>query len=201
MAAKKEKEVKVYKIRHRVSGLWSKGGSMPTFNRVGKTWSNIGHLKNHLNCLSVCVDELANWEIVEFVLKPEETGITNVVEGMEHHWFCRFLLEKYTQLRYYNDVLRDEKKMSNKAFAFVFKETPTEFYETEFYENVIRAIDDMGLADDVYISPRTYYHGQIVLCKNRDTAMKLRIATDGATLVLDLDNERKEFRRKFKIED
>ncbi|MNH66463.1 hypothetical protein D3C73_184940 [compost metagenome] len=42
---------KVFKIRNKETGLFSKGGTN-TYNlwsKEGKSWSNIGHLKNHLN--------------------------------------------------------------------------------------------------------------------------------------------------------
>lgn len=45
------KDVKSYKIRNSV-GLYSTGGSEPTFSKNGKTWSNIGHLRNHLNLIN-----------------------------------------------------------------------------------------------------------------------------------------------------
>lgn len=37
----------VYKIR-RPDGLFSTGGMSPGFTKIGKTWSNIGHVKTHL---------------------------------------------------------------------------------------------------------------------------------------------------------
>lgn len=39
--------MKVYKIRDE-NGLYSTGGTSPEFNKSGKTWNNIGHVKNHL---------------------------------------------------------------------------------------------------------------------------------------------------------
>lgn len=39
--------MKVYKIRDQ-NGLYSTGGQSPEFNKNGKTWNNIGHVKNHL---------------------------------------------------------------------------------------------------------------------------------------------------------
>lgn len=43
------KHKQVYMIRHRSDGLYSGGGSNPKFSTNGKAWSNIAHLKNHLN--------------------------------------------------------------------------------------------------------------------------------------------------------
>lgn len=41
----------VFKIRHKETGLFSRGGtdSKNIWTKEGKSWSNIGHLKNHLN--------------------------------------------------------------------------------------------------------------------------------------------------------
>lgn len=39
--------MKVYKIRN-PQGLFSNGGSHPSFTKNGKSWSNIGHVKSHL---------------------------------------------------------------------------------------------------------------------------------------------------------
>jgi hypothetical protein len=41
----------VYKIRQKSTGLYSSGGTRPTFTKKGKIWRNLGHLKNHLHCV------------------------------------------------------------------------------------------------------------------------------------------------------
>lgn len=41
--------MKVYKIRNKITGLFSSGGLSPTFNKMGKVWNGIGPLKNHLH--------------------------------------------------------------------------------------------------------------------------------------------------------
>jgi len=38
----------LYKIQHKPTGKFSTGGSRPKFTKYGKTWSNIGHIKNHI---------------------------------------------------------------------------------------------------------------------------------------------------------
>ncbi|MEK3917198.1 hypothetical protein [Paenibacillus sp. FSL H7-0331] len=43
---------KVYKIRNKETGLFSKGGTDNIWTKEGKSWSNIGHLKHHLNQLA-----------------------------------------------------------------------------------------------------------------------------------------------------
>lgn len=193
--AAKEKEIKVYKIRHRDTGLWSKGGSAPTFNKVGKTWSNIGHVKSHLSGMyKVDIDEISKWEIVEFVMKPEEREVKNVISDMQHYWFAKYLEKTHTELRSFNETIKDERKMSNKEFAFVYKTQ-----QDDFFASVVSAINEMGLEDDVYISPRTYYT-QLVLCKDRETAMKVRLVTDGAIRMIDLKAAHANFRKKYKLD-
>ena len=41
----------VYKIRRRTDGLFSMGGSTPSFNKKGKIWKQRGHLTSHINQL------------------------------------------------------------------------------------------------------------------------------------------------------
>jgi hypothetical protein len=49
--AEKKKTHKIYKIKDKTTGLFSKGGTQPLgiWTKEGKSWSNIGHLKSHIN--------------------------------------------------------------------------------------------------------------------------------------------------------
>jgi hypothetical protein len=40
-----------YKIKNR-DGLFSTGGKFPKFKKKGKSWSSLGHLKNHINLVN-----------------------------------------------------------------------------------------------------------------------------------------------------
>jgi len=44
-------ELKMYKIRNKETGEFSKGGTTPSsiWTKGGKTWTNIGHVKTHLS--------------------------------------------------------------------------------------------------------------------------------------------------------
>lgn len=73
------KETKLYKIRNKETGLFSKGGTATwsLWTRGGKTWSNIGHVKNHIrHFLEGRKPEKGypyhNAEIVEIIVKYEE---------------------------------------------------------------------------------------------------------------------------------
>lgn len=79
------KEVKyVYKIRRKSDGLYSKGGSSPTFSKNGKTWNTIGQLKSHLTlvkdglCGKPDCDRLAAFyhdcNLITYIVSSEETG-------------------------------------------------------------------------------------------------------------------------------
>lgn len=41
----------IYRLKSNKTGLFSKGGSTPSFSKIGKIWRNIGHLKNHISGL------------------------------------------------------------------------------------------------------------------------------------------------------
>lgn len=58
----KDTNENIYKIVDTATGLYSTGGTWPTFNKKGKTWSKIGHVKAHLNQFEAIPD---TWEIVE----------------------------------------------------------------------------------------------------------------------------------------
>jgi hypothetical protein len=44
----KQQERKVFMIRRKRDGLFSNGGSHPSFNTRGKQWSRVGDVKSHL---------------------------------------------------------------------------------------------------------------------------------------------------------
>jgi hypothetical protein len=58
----------IYKIR-REDGLFSMGGSCPSFKKTGKIWKMKGHLTSHLGQVSSqCRWKYDNCEIVEYEL-------------------------------------------------------------------------------------------------------------------------------------
>lgn len=70
-----------YKIRHKVTNLFSTGGSWPTWTAIGKVYSKIGHIKNHLaNIHEGQVADIVNWEIVEM-----HVTYVNAVPAKEFH--------------------------------------------------------------------------------------------------------------------
>lgn len=41
-------EIKKYKIRRKRDGFFSTGGTNPKWNKIGKEWNTIGHVKLHI---------------------------------------------------------------------------------------------------------------------------------------------------------
>lgn len=75
--------MKVFKIRDE-NGLFSTGGTSPSFTHAGKVWNNIGHVKSHLrqflggrqleiyaNAKIVCIEytekDIENYDILEYM--------------------------------------------------------------------------------------------------------------------------------------
>lgn len=49
---------RVFKIVRLSDGKFSNGGSRPSFTKAGKSWADVGHLKNHLNLF-----KYDNWDV------------------------------------------------------------------------------------------------------------------------------------------
>ena len=74
--------MKVYKLRNKDTGLFSTGGLSPVFNKKGKVWKQLNHIKSHLTQFkpkSYCYSTdrkfnenyLNSVEIVEYALSEE----------------------------------------------------------------------------------------------------------------------------------
>lgn len=71
------RNLKVYKIRDLKTGLFSSGGSYPTWSKNGKIWTTLGKCKSHLSMFKSDWGAKLGfpspfWEVVEFELV--ETG-------------------------------------------------------------------------------------------------------------------------------
>lgn len=77
--------MKIYRIRHKESGLFSKGGARLEFSKKGKIWTNIRYVKNHFHYINTLNwagysrlrdSYIANTEIIEYNLTSgEDAGI------------------------------------------------------------------------------------------------------------------------------
>lgn len=72
--------MKIYKIRHKTTGLFSSGGLYCKFTKTGKCWDSIKNVKLHLAMLEKAS---ANVEVVEYDLVESKVisikDITNVI--------------------------------------------------------------------------------------------------------------------------
>lgn len=73
--------MKIYKIRHMQTGLYSAGGSYsPRWTKRGKTWNTLGHLKSHIRNLAqskqaIVIRDSCYWEIVEIEVTENATRL------------------------------------------------------------------------------------------------------------------------------
>jgi hypothetical protein len=81
-------ETVFYKIRHKKTGLYSKGGAYVNaegnnifWTKTGKTWDTIGklrsHITSHLNKYYGATD-MSDWEVIEFKCVP--TAVKDIHE-------------------------------------------------------------------------------------------------------------------------
>lgn len=54
-----------YKIRDGRTGLFSTGGSWPSWVKNGKVWTRLGTLRAHLTMMLRCERSMEGWEVVE----------------------------------------------------------------------------------------------------------------------------------------
>jgi hypothetical protein len=70
--------MKIFKIKHKETGLYSKGGQWPTWSKKGKTWNSLGHLKTHIQNVMdfrrTKLEEFAKWEIIEIEIQENVVG-------------------------------------------------------------------------------------------------------------------------------
>lgn len=79
-----------YKIRHKKSGLYSKGGGYVNsegtntfWNKTGKTWDTLGklraHITSHMNKYYGPTD-MTDWEVIEYTATPTAVkGIHEII--------------------------------------------------------------------------------------------------------------------------
>lgn len=74
--------LKLYRIKHAVTGLYQKGGS--SWGKKGKTWTGLGPLKNHLNVLrdraGNLPEDAQNWLLIEIEVVEAEKDARPVLD-------------------------------------------------------------------------------------------------------------------------
>jgi hypothetical protein len=74
--------MKVYKIRHTETGLYSSGGVYGIrWTKTGKTWSHYQHVKSHLRLVErratsypLLREEMNKWEVLELITEEINLG-------------------------------------------------------------------------------------------------------------------------------
>jgi hypothetical protein len=81
-----KQQITFYKIKDFTTGLYSGGGLTPVFNKRGKAWNNLGHVKSHLIGIKKNNEvnakqhwaktyepvTMTNWVVEEFVFEQKD---------------------------------------------------------------------------------------------------------------------------------
>lgn len=108
--------MKVYRIRDK-DGRYSSGGQDPDFTKAGKTWANIGHVKNHIRQFMgrYRISEIYNdAEIVEIEVQEKDLKTYDVndimIEMLEGDLVeVQKRANAYPQASYYAQAVQDAK--------------------------------------------------------------------------------------------
>lgn len=108
--------MKVYRIRDK-DGRYSSGGMDPDFTKAGKTWANIGHVKNHIRQFMdrYRVSEIYNdAEVVEIEVQEKDLKTINVTDMMIEMLEGDLVeiqkrAEEYPQSTYYPEAVQTTK--------------------------------------------------------------------------------------------
>lgn len=108
--------MKVYRIRDK-DGRYSSGGQDPDFTKAGKTWANIGHVKNHIRQFMgrYRISEIYdNAEIVEIEVEERDLKTLSINEMMIDMLESDLLehqkrADAYPQSTYYPQAVQDTK--------------------------------------------------------------------------------------------
>ena len=90
---------KIYRIRHKKTGLFSTGGTEVSadgqkfgWTKKGKVWTGIGPLRNHLNqYVNTRASRLADWEVIEYELVETETAVKSAVDALNPNMIVKAL--------------------------------------------------------------------------------------------------------------
>lgn len=99
-----------FKIRHKVTGLYSSGGSdaahssdgvnSSVWKKNGKIWAGTGPLRSHLALIVERRGNMENWEVVELAL-TEISGIP-AVDMISQEQLARMLKHDYQNTKLYS---------------------------------------------------------------------------------------------------
>ena len=79
--------MEVYKIRRKTDGLYSVGGSHPSFSKNGKIWKQRNHLSSHMNLLTqqwgVGKHIYDNCELVTYEVVEKEVDSISLLDYLQ----------------------------------------------------------------------------------------------------------------------
>jgi hypothetical protein len=79
--------MKIYKIRQKSTGLFSKGGNPPKFDKIGKTWTSFKNIKLHFMMISASYNDEC-----KFFYDPDKIKDLEVIE---YRLVCTSVMESY----------------------------------------------------------------------------------------------------------
>jgi hypothetical protein len=91
-------ETHLYKIQHKITQLFSRGGMGVSksgtgsgWNRSGKVWTNLGHLRNHLSQYVTThnSDQILDWQVITYAVTVEK--VIPAVEALSAASIVRML--------------------------------------------------------------------------------------------------------------
>lgn len=93
--------MKVFKIRHKETGLFSTGGLSPTWSKQGKVWQRLSYVHNHISMFVESYRPNSVYKDAE-VVEAEITEILHPIEPVS-----KYLLERIeVRIRYYEDLVK-----------------------------------------------------------------------------------------------
>lgn len=115
----------MFKIRSRKTGLFSKGGSDPTWNTTGKVWKRRGDLSSHFTQLTGRGKQIyanADAEVVELeTVTIEATSVETYIAEATMRAADRVAAEEARRLVYQRERLERERERITKQLAALGK--------------------------------------------------------------------------------
>lgn len=180
----------VYRIRNG-KGLWSNGGSRPTFSTRGKAWVSLGALKSHIRQLAEryygekpdpnepwrkLTKRLPDdWQIVEFVVVEENTDLIRPANDVVDQMKRRETLVHHHGEAFANLVDRLEAKDLTETYRWCICHKGS-FYDSE-QEELLSYLKSKKLKRSTDIQVATSGLGTAIAFKDKSQAMLLRLGT------------------------
>lgn len=165
----------VYKIRDKKTGLFSTGGTIPRWKKVGKTWSGLGPITNHLvmwcdrydykNGKRTVIDIPSEWEIVKYELTEDEAeswAAKKISDNLRHR--------RAIQKKYGHELARALKEL---------KDIDTEIYRYALVfsigynnlRNIRSTFKELGFKRENY-----RYRSPVIIFNDFDIALAVKMA-------------------------